>query len=306
MSTPALIALLERTTFSSHLATPGERAALYDRAKRGRVTKVQPGCYVQTAYWSGLSKHSRHCALAHLAVLRLGVELEFSHLTAAALWRLPLVGDWPSRVHVAGRRDSGAESTPTLVRHRLGLDPHAVTIDGLRVTSLPVTVAQVAASESFNAGVVIADAALRHHPSADLILAAKEIALHRGRTKALAVAEFADGRADRPGESISRASMRAAGLPMPELQVELRGASGATYFADFYWASCRLIGEFDGAAKYRDPEFLRGRTPELALADEKYREDDLRAATRGVTRWGWKVANSPVLLAQQLRRAGLD
>ena len=126
-----------------------------------------------------------------------------------------------------------------------------------------------------------------------------------GRARATAVAAFADGRADRPGESISRVSMRAAGLPAPELQVEIYGASGARYVVDFYWPERRLMGEFDGAAKYRDPELLRGRTPEQALADEKHREDDLRATARGMSRWGWRVANSPVLLGQQLRRAGL-
>lgn len=305
MPSPALVALLEHTTFTAHLITSGERAGLYQSAKRRRVTRVQPGCYVESSYWAALTPHSRHCARAHLAALRFGEDLEFSHLTAAALWRLPVIGVWPSRVHVASPRGSGAQPTRTLFRHRLGLDPDAETIDGLRVSSLAVTVAQVAASEAFAAGVVVADAALRRHPDTDLGRAAAAIPLHHGRARALAVADFADGRADRPGESISRVSMRAAGLPMPGVQVELHGASGARYVVDFLWPQCRLIGEFDGAVKYRDPEFLRGRTPEQALADEKYREDDLRAAHHGMSRWGWTVANSPPLLAQQLRRAGL-
>ena len=280
------------------------RAALYARVRRGHLTRVYPGCYVEAAYWAALSAHSRHCALAHLSAAKLD-GLEFSHLTAAALWRLPLVDDWPPIVHVAGPRGSALRTTSALARHRLGFDPAAVTIDGLLVSSLPVTVAQVAASQPFATGVVVADAALRRHPDSDLRSAAAAIPLHHGRARALSVADFADGRADRPGESLSRVGMRAAGLPMPELQAPLRGASGTRYFVDFYWPRCRLIGEFDGAAKYREPEFLRGRTPERAFADEKFREDDLRAATHGMSRWGWKVANSPVLLAQQLRRAGL-
>ena len=99
--------------------------------------------------------------------------------------------------------------------------------------------------------------------------------------------------------------MLAAGLPLPELQVPIRGASGKEYTVDFYWRTLRLMGEFDGHIKYNDPEFLRGRTPAQALADEKFREDDLRATRRGMSRWGWKLAHSPVLLAQHLRRAGL-
>ena len=98
--------------------------------------------------------------------------------------------------------------------------------------------------------------------------------------------------------------MFSAGISMPQLQVELFGASGKRYFADFYWPELRLIGEFDGVAKYKDPEFLRGRTPEQALLDEKAREDDLRAARHGFSRWGWGVATSPSRLSTQLRAAG--
>ena len=92
---------------------------------------------------------------------------------------------------------------------------------------------------------------------------------------------------------------------MPLLQVALVGASGARYIVDFYWPCLRLIGEFDGKSKYEDPEFLRGRTAAQALADEKYREDDLRAAGYSFSRWGWAVALSPARLATQLRRAGV-
>lgn len=305
MTSPALVALLEQTSFAKQLPTAGDRASLYARARTGHETKVHPGCYVSAPYWAAMSPHSRHCARAHLAAIQFGDDLEYSHLTAAALWRLPVIGDWPSRVHVSGAAGSGVDARSTLARHTLGFDPAAVDIDGLRVTSLAVTVAQVAASQPFATAVVMADAALRQHPGTRLLEAAAAVPKYHGRTHALMVATFADGRADRPGESISRVSMRAAGLPMPDLQVPLYGASDARYVVDFYWPQLRLIGEFDGAAKYRDPEFLRGRTPEQAFADEKYREDDLRAADHRMSRWGWQVANSPVRLAQQLRKAGV-
>ena len=99
--------------------------------------------------------------------------------------------------------------------------------------------------------------------------------------------------------------MEVAGLPAPELQVEIRGVSGRRYFVDFWWEKYRLMGEFDGKGKYTDPEFLRGRTPEQALLEEKAREDDLRATGRGMTRWGWVVARSPRLLRAHLDAAGL-
>ena len=99
--------------------------------------------------------------------------------------------------------------------------------------------------------------------------------------------------------------MSIAGVPAPQLQVELQGASGRWYVVDFWWPQFAHIGEFDGRFKYTDPEFLRGRTPERALLDEKLREDDLRAAGRGMSRWTWEVALSPNRLRQLLNAAGV-
>ena len=304
MSQLEISELFGHTTFASQLTSPGERRALYASAKSGRILRISPGCYVRAPYWTALSAEARHRARAHLAAA-VDASLEFSHLTAASLWRLPVIGDWPHRPHVAGHPHGGARRSDSLARHSLGSDPHAVTIEGLRVTSLAVTAAQVAASEPFATGVVIADAALHGHRGLDLLPAALAVPKFHGQSRALAVARFANGRADRPGESISRVSMLAAGLPIPELQVVIYGASGKRYVVDFYWLHLRLMGEFDGEIKYDDPEFLRGRTPAQALADEKRREDDLRATHRGMSRWGWQLANSPALLAQHLRLAGL-
>src|SRR5690606_5203667 len=130
----------------------------------------------------------------------------------------------------------------------------------------------------------------------DLFEELRAVPLRRGSAKARAVVEFADGAADRPGESLSRVNMHALRLPMPLLQAETFGASGRRYFVDFWWPEFNLIGEFDGKAKYSDPVFLRGRTPEQALLDEKTREDDIRAADHRMTRWGWQVALAPARL----------
>jgi hypothetical protein len=299
-----------------HATNVGERNELYRRAARGEVTSVVRGCYLDTSFLEAMSNDERHRALAHCCALTFGEKLVFSHRTAAALWRLPVLGEWPTRAHVAGPRGYGSHRSASLARHALGIEMAEESIEGLRVTPLATTVAQIAASERFSAGVVVADAALRResHPvatshstvsRADLISAASAIAPNRGGVRALTVARFADARADRPGESLSRACILAAGLPAPDLQVPLAGASGRHYVVDFYWPHLRLIGEFDGQVKYRDPTFLRGRTPEQALRDEKYREDDLRASQHAFSRWGWSVALSPVRLGQQLRRAGL-
>ena len=99
--------------------------------------------------------------------------------------------------------------------------------------------------------------------------------------------------------------MKQARLPMPDLQVPLRGASGRVYVVDFWWEQFRAFGEFDGRFKYENPEFLRGRTPEQAMYDEKLREDDLRALDRRSARWNWEVARSVPLLRERLAAAGV-
>ncbi len=185
------------------------------------------------------------------------------------------------------------------------------------MTSLARTAVDVASRLDFVAAVVVVDAALRRasHPLpylpispitlSNLVEQLQELPLRRGRQKASTAIEFADGAADRPGESVSRANMRRMGCPMPQIQVAVAGASGRIYIVDFWWPEFNTIGEFDGDVKYTDPEFLRGRTPEQALLDEKRREDDLRAAGHGMCRWNWLTAISLHRLQAHLRAAGI-
>ena len=267
--------------------------------------------------WEKLEGDDRHRLLINAAARKSRRPFVVSHLSAAALWRLPAIRPWPDRVHVVQPRDSVTRSTASLIRHSDGIPAGLVTIDGHRVTDLAHTIVDLAATVPFRDAVVFADAALRRlvHPHPDFPEGAvtlddvEELIVDRsaraGGTHARRVLEFADGRADRPGESVSRVSMATGRIPPPDLQVPVIGASGRRYFADFLWVHRRHIGEFDGAAKYSDPQFLRGRTPQQALLDEKQREDDLRAAGYRFTRWGWEVALSPSRLSAVLRHAGV-
>jgi hypothetical protein len=265
--------------FSREQIDASDRAALLARTRRGELERLFPGIYVETNLWMSLDRHAKY-RLRIEAVNTLGAGRDFvmSHESAAALWRLPRIAPWPDRIHVLERSSGAGRATSKLIRHPAGVPQHAQILDGIRVTDLA---------------------------RADLLDELRRIPLTHGRAKARRAIEFADGRADRPGESISRVSMSIAGLPAPQLQVEVRGASGRLYIVDFWWPQCAHIGEFDGRYEYTDPEFLRGRTPEQALIDEKAREDDLRAAGNGMSRWTWEVARSPQRLQKLLRAAGI-
>jgi hypothetical protein len=303
--------LPESVILWSHL-DPAARKSLYARHRRGEVVQLHRGAYVASALWLGLEADAQHRARALAVAVHFGGEFVFSHLTAAALWRLPSMGAWPSRPHVAGPATAGGKSTAAFVRHGLGVPEKGEPIGELAATTLPRTVVEVSATVGFAHAVVIADAALRRteHPlvglprtnlNGDQLLQELQLATwSRGATKALRVIEFADGRADRPGESMSRVSMHRAGVTRPELQVRMLGASGKAYEVDFWWPEFNVIGEFDGKYKYTDPQYMNGRTAQQVLYDEKIREDDLRAARHGFTRWPWATAISPTLMRVHL------
>lgn len=313
----------EQLVFARSVLSPGERAAIAADVRRERLLRIRRGVYIASELWIRLSAEDQHRVrvIAASELERLGEPtgdpFVASHVSAVALWRLPWAGAYPARVHVVSEHARGGRSNSHIVRHTSGRPAAPVLIDGVLVTDLASTVVAVAVSESFREAVIVADAALRraehpieHMPAgitdrAGLLTVADALPLRQGSAAARAVGEFADGRADRPGESHSRVSMHEAGITPPKLQVELFGASGRRYFGDFWWPQFQTIGEFDGEGKYRDPKFLRGRTPHRALMDEKAREDDLRATGRRFVRWGWPIALSPTRLRAHLLRGGV-
>ncbi len=303
--------------FSRDQIAATDRAVLLARTRRGELVRLFPGIYAESKLWMSLDRDAQYRLRIEAVALSTDRDFVVSHESAASLWRLPRIDAWPTRVHILERAGGSGRANSKLIRHPVGVPVHGPRLEGIRTTDLARTAVDVAATNSFVEGVTALDAALRRtlHPLAgvprtlltreDLLREVARIPMTHGRAKAMRAAEFADGRADRPGESISRASMSIAGVPTPRLQVELQGASGRWYVVDFWWPEFTHIGEFDGRSKYTDPRFLRGRTPERALLDEKAREDDLRAAGHGMSRWTWEVALSPQRLRLLLRAAGV-
>ncbi len=303
--------------FSREQIAATDRAALLARTRRGELERLYPGIYADSTLWISLDRHAQYRLRIEVVAADRDRDIVVSHESAASLWRLPRIGGWPTRVHVLETAGGAGRVNSKLIRHPVGLPMRTTRIDGIRATDLARTAVDVAATNPFVEGVTTLDAALRRtsHPIAgvpitlvtreDLYDELTRVPPTHGRARARRAIEFADGLADRRGESISRVSMSIAGVPAPQLQVELRGASGRWYIVDFWWVEFAHIGEFDGRYKYSDPRFLRGRTPERALLDEKAREDDLRAAGFGMSRWTWDVARSPQRLRQVLRAAGL-
>ena len=296
----------------------GTLGELYRSVAAGSVIRIAPGIFLPSEVWQSLDPDDRFRARIDAAAIRFGDNLPFSHLSAAAMWGLPTLTPWPARVEVLAARSTGGRSRRGLVRHAVGIPTDYEIIDGHRVTPLARTVVDAASELSFAGGIAMADFVLRaanrdeagvaavRATQTELQRAVDERESQRGSARARQAAEFADGRSGSPGESLSRCTMLASGLPAPQLQARFSDAAGLIGYVDFWWPEWGVIGEFDGRGKYLREELRKGRTTAEVIVDEKVREDRLRATTDArVVRWGWDVAQSPQLLTAALLRAGL-
>jgi hypothetical protein len=159
-------------------------------------------------------------------------------------------------------------------------DGHALERDGVRMTTVPRTLSDVARVQGALAGVVAGDQAVKRGllVPGDFDVILRDCKMWKGIPQTKRMVPLLDGRADNPGESISRFRMIEHNVAHPELQYEVVTRSGRRYYLDFAWPDIMVAGEFDGKLKYTDRSVL--------LA-EKDREDDLRADGWRFVRWGW-------------------
>lgn len=272
---------------------------LRTQVQRGELIRVRQGWYVAASDWRDLWPEGRHL-LRVLAASSAATSADgpvFARESAAVLWGLPLYRWVPRAVHTVIEGRGHSRTLAGIARHDIALGPDdVVELHGMRVTSLARTVFDTARSLLAEAAVAIADAALRgiavrgHRQDADLVAAWREeqAALARpglrGVRQARWVGEFADGRAQLPGESVSRLQLFRLGYTEVDLQVPVTGTDGRQFFMDFAFKRARAFGEFDGEGKYLDTDLRDASSTEAAVLEEKRREDDVRGAT------GWRFA----------------
>jgi hypothetical protein len=299
-----------RFLLASEAVSASERNRLNQLTAQGRLIRVARGVYLDPLR-SDPDPDVRFRDRVRARAL-IDPDAVFGHASAAALWRLPRIAAWPQRVDLVGDRASGGRSTSGARHHRVGRPAVTESIDGIRVTDLARTIADLATSESILDTLVAADRALAGIVlgSSTIRLERRQLAAHqpapggRGASRFRFVLDFADGRAESPGETWSRLTISRAGLPAPRPQYRVDDAAGAM-FADFAWPDHGVLGEFDGVAKYVREEFRAGRSVAEVVIEEKRREDRLRAAGWRVARWGWDVARSVPGLRRLLMDAGV-
>jgi hypothetical protein len=222
-----------------------------------------------------------HCVAVLLALDR--PRTAVSHVSAAQLWDVPVPRSAAGPVRLTDpdrwRRGEG------YVMSRAPLRAGEVWRSGpLRLTSAPRTLVDCAREWPLCDAVVAMDAALLADRTTidQLRDAAKAIRHWPGASAAARAVALADGRAESPLETRGRLRIVGSGLPLPELQVEIRTGGRLVGVVDAWFEEAAVAVEFDGRVKYTDP--WRERSPERVLWEEKRREDELRALDIRVVR----------------------
>lgn len=302
------------------LADGVSERSLRSAVSSGALVRVHRGYYVTARDWGLLWTEGR--VLIRTVAVHLAHRYSrpvFTHTSAAALWELPLYGTLPDHANLLLESASHSQAFRSVARRAIAVSEGDITErHGMRCTSLVRTVFDLARTFSAEVAVSAADAALArvavtaHRQDEDAAARWRDDLLRlarpglRGVRQARWIADFADGRAQLPGESVSRLQLHRLGFRDVQLQVPVTGAAGATYFLDFGFPRSRCFGEFDGEDKYFDPESRASSTTAEAIFEEKRREDDVRGVTDWrLARWAAQHIRTPRIFGAHLAAFGI-
>jgi hypothetical protein len=289
-----------------------EATRLRRAASAGRWRRLHPGSYVRADEWDALTPRRRHVLLVESALGRTGARHVVSHLSAAALLRTPMLGDWPDQVHVTDPDARGPQSTVALVKHQGPLEDDEVSsLREVRLTTPARTAADLAlGTRSLEEVTVVLDDLLhRELTTKEAVLASLDRRPRaRGQAGAHRALAFADGRSDSAGESRTRVLLRQLGAPVPVLQRRFDLGRGRwDPHVDFWFPEQGCVLEFDGVSKYTQSRWRGTLTPEQVVVKEKIREDAIRrqADVRAFVRCtAWHLGD-PRRLRSLLESAGV-
>jgi hypothetical protein len=176
--------------------------------------------------------------------------------TAAALHGFDT--EEPADLHVLSPPGCRLRSADELVVHRRDGAP-LVKVGERLATSPSWTAVEVARSLRRPRALATLDAALRSGTCSrpELWMAAVEQSRRRGIVAVRDLIPLADGRAESPMESEARLAMMDGGLPIRELQYEIRDGNGELRRLDFAWPEQRVAVEYDGLDWHSSPEAMR-------------------------------------------------
>ena len=261
---------------SDALAAGVRRKAIGPLLRSGEWRRVRFGVYTTAEVWHQHEVDGRTHRLECAAVLRrldrTGVAV--SHSSAARLHGLVLPRNPEAEVRLT---DPEQFRTGRGYRISEGALPggDVVVQDGIPLTTLPRTLADVGREWSLADTVVAVDDALADGRTTPAELRTASLAQTHWVGCGQAARAFALARvgAHSPHETLTRLALLDAGLPEPLLQQAVWVGSRLIAVLDMYWPDHGVFAECDGRVKYADP--WRNRTPAQVLWEEKRRQDDL-------------------------------
>lgn len=215
----------------------------------------------------------------------------FSHLTAAALWDLPLPRSADmSSLHVSVPWPRRAPNGRGIRGHSVRVSDIDLTVDGELWLSAPARVwCELGTFVDLPTLVAIGDRIVHQNsPLAsvdDLSDALTRFVGRRGRPRLEKCLGMIDGRSESPQESRLRVLLVQAGIGGLVLNSPVAGASGKAYRADFSFPDRRVILEYQGDYHRERAQFQRdlSRTLDLQLAGWTVLQlgpDDIRSESR--------------------------
>ncbi len=280
------------------------------RLESGRWRRLVQGAFCQASQWERSAPHERHLLLARAVLLTRGEPdaHALSHVSAAVLHGLPVSHQLLDTVWTTTPAGLGRSTrySPLLRREVAPLPARQVTaVAGLPVTTLARTLADCLRHLDLLESVPMADAALYAQTSRLDGLSLNQVARVLDEQASWPYAHSArralplvDGRRESVLESRSALTMAAHGLPAPQPQARIVDASGRFVArVDFLWKDRGVVGEADGAGKYRTDD------PARVIQEEKDRQARLEALGLVVVRWDWRhlVGDPPELVVRLLR-----
>ncbi|MEO7006106.1 MAG: hypothetical protein ABI065_03665, partial [Terrimesophilobacter sp.] len=240
----SLVNVSSRLVLARELLWAGtDDRALRRAAERGHAVRIIPGVYLSVDLWNSLGDDERYLLRVVAVAGNARSSVICSHYSAAALQGYPIIGTWPTQVHIIVGSASGQRSSPVVTRHAVDVDEdELVECDGFLMTNPLRTVCDIARVASTATAVATLDRALAPpattnrnvEPRATVFGAAADttpsgppldrqevldalarLGPVRGVRQALFAAGFADGASGSPGESFSRLQVHRLHLPKP-------------------------------------------------------------------------------------------
>lgn len=286
------------------LYTTAEARMLGIRLSDVRWLRVRKGVYADRAAYAALPSWKRYAVRVH-AFVRTHPNAVLCMESAGVLHGIPRFGETRD-IHIYDPDLGHSSRHGDVSIHTSHDERRLTTVSGVRVTSMEDTILDLARVVPPAHALAMMDSAIS--PVQGGMLSLDDIRARgdrqqnqRGRARLRWVGEQADARSESPAESISRAVMQWSGFERPELQREF-GYEGCVDRTDFYFASCRVIGEADGWGKYDLGDPVKAKQN---LVAEKRREDRLRRNGHPFARWELRDAWQVVPLCDALTAAGV-